>query len=869
MRKLLVSLIFFSLVSVGFAQSNNLAGHGSVNNGGGSSSGGGSSGSATFSVANFNGSGSAATCSGTIAASTTALSVSGCSPSNDFQNSQWVLIPQAGPAALSTTANPTVTGHGTFTAGAQTWTYQVSYVDRWGGVKAAQAAVSLTTGQTAADGVNYPIITLGTQSYSYCDVAVWRTAAPAGIPTGLIGFTAGCGTGTVLQDTNLPIQTSLIVPTTPPVADLNQFLVAQIAGGGGTPNITIGTAASSVAPGTAVTIIHDNTQPFQNTVAAILAAGGGYLYVPNGTWHVDQGSFWTGSAWNYTNPTTTATPANEQLGLVHLISDLTIEGADWAATVIDNPYHASSHNSIFASANPTATRIPGAVCNSGAWNDFVKKPINNVSRGQTYVVTTTASDAGTFSIGDIVNTSGGVVSGNVSCNATSINEPNVITGIDSTNGNIQLAYPVSAELPWGTAGTAPFITKLNNWYFKNITIRNLTLKSTGGGARLSLSSVIRARVDHVKLLGPAWYTTFNISGARDLQFVNSYFHIYANEEMDQFLDLTIDNNTLIMNDGGAQLSFDNGADGLRITNNIITANDFYSGLGGRAGAVTVINMPCINDVTIDNNQIDSSSANASNNTIFVMGSTCAATGEPRPFNWNITRNKIKQSVPNGTGGILAINSSAMDKLLVADNQVYTTGTSNGDLSLYSGLVTRNQIEDAGTVASALINITNTTGTTTIPIDVVDNTIKSTSGVCIKSNSTQTTPVIIGVNRCETSGNPVLVLNSGAPLYIEAQVGGGAYNPTTISRAFKCPHGMSLPAVNTGGGAVTAGGTDCNFIVTGGTAASTNQVNFALPFGVAPVCNCAPQATGAITLVTPVTGSVTVTPTGTAFACSCY
>lgn len=818
-------------------------------------------------VTAFGASGSAATCSGTIAANSTSLAVSGCSPSNDFLNGQYVLVPQAGPAALTVSPpSPTVTGHGAFTGGAQTWGYKVAYRDRWGGIKAASSEITLATGAATANGVDYASIILGSQTYTYCDAAVYRTTAPGGIPTGLIAFTAGCSTNTTIQDTNLPVVSIAAAPATPPSADLNQYLVAKIVSGGGTATLTLATGASSVAPGTAVTIIHDETQAFQNTVNAALTIGG-MVRVPPGTYNINQPSWWNGSTWIYTNPTDTTTTANEMLGMVHLGSNLTVEGDDWEASKLVNGYNVTSHNPILAVANPTATRLPGAVCNTGATNDFTKKLINNSVRGQSYVVTTTAADAGTFSIGDMVDISGGVVSGNVSCNSTSINEPNVVTGVDATNGNIQLAYGVPTEMPWGTPGTASFIAKINTWYFKNITIRNLTLNSASGAARLGVGSTIKARIDHVKMTGPAWFTTFNISGSRDIALTNSYWHVYSDEELDQVLDVTLDHNTIVQNDGGAQLSFDNGADGVTFTHNIVSSNDFYSGLGARAGSVTVWNGPCINDVEIADNTFNVASANASINTVFVMGASCAAAGEPRPFNWTIARNKIKQAIPAGTGGIIAVASSSIDKLVFSANEIYTTGNSNSDLSLWTGLITDNNIEDAGTVGSALINITNTTGATTIPIVVKGNTIKSGSGVCIKTNSTQTTPLTIGVNQCSTSGNPVLVLNSGQPSYIEPQVlsGGGVYNPTTIPRAFNCAHGMSLPTIGTG--AITAGGTDCSFLATGATSPAT--VTFGTSFLVAPNCNCSDQTSATAAKVVPATGSVVVTTTGTdSFSCTC-
>ena len=116
-------------------------------------------------------------CTGNIAASTTSLSLSSCSPLNDFKNNGYVLIPAAGPNNLATVATPSVAVVGS--TASSTWTYVVAYYDRWGGLTAKSTAATTSRGPSTATSLNYVRVTLGAGSYTYCDAGVYRTVAPA------------------------------------------------------------------------------------------------------------------------------------------------------------------------------------------------------------------------------------------------------------------------------------------------------------------------------------------------------------------------------------------------------------------------------------------------------------------------------------------------------------------------------------------------------------------------------------------------------------------------------------------------------------------------------------------------------------------
>lgn len=800
-------------------------------------------------VTAFGASGSTATCSGTIAANSTSLAVTACSPSNDFQTGQYVLIPQAGPAALPTGATPTVTAAGTFGAGASTWGYKVSYRDRWGGQKTASTEVTIATGQTTASGVNYAKVVLGAQAggYSYDDVCVYRTTAPGSIATGLIGVIPGSATNATLGDTNLPVISITACPAFPPGADTNQYLVAKITAGGGTATLTLGAAASSVAPGTAMTIIHDETQAFQNAVNAA-ATIGGRVQVPAGTYYLDQPSIWNGSAWVYTNPTDTSASSNEQFGTVHLASGVTVQGDDYSSSILKTPYQVALQSYTLAVANPTATRIPGAPCNSGSSADFTKKLINNAFRGASLVTTTTASDASTYSVGQRVYIGGGVVSGNVSCGNTSLIVMRVVTGVDASTGNVFIYPALDNDFPYGTAGTASFIADATPWTYHDVTVQNLTIDSTSGNSALSFNSTMHARADRVALTSEKWSTSLNFSGAEDVMFTNSpLWYSSGGEEIDQGNEIVFDHDILKQESGSAQLSFDEGSMGIKFTNNDVSSDDHLTGLNNRTATIIEHQVTCANNVQIEGNTFKQTGINVATNEIIAEPNACNATGQPLPFNWRIHANHIQQYTPVGIA--LGITESAsVANQIISDNDIWVNAgvSSSYGIKVLGGEVINNQINAIGSHIGGIIGVA-TAAAVTEPLIISGNSLKSDgSQVCLQINNTAAMPLYVHRNACVSTGAPIsLVQTINATnyptTYIDQQDAFGAAAYTAgLSFAFGATHGI-LPPTSAGSGTLTTGSTDNYFELTG-TTAFTDTITFQKAFAKKPVCTCSDETT---------------------------
>ena len=780
-------------------------------------------------------------CTGNIAASTTSLSLSSCSPLNDFKNNGYVLIPAAGPNNLATVATPSVAVVGS--TASSTWTYVVAYYDRWGGLTAKSTAATTSTGPSTATSLNYVRVTLGAGSYTYCDAGVYRTVAPAGVPTGFIGVINGCNGGS-LGDTNLPVVPSGAFPASAPTSAVPQYLVAKIVSGGGTGSVTIGTAASNTA--TNVTVVHDETQAFQACVNNATSIGG-KCYVPAGTYNLDQLSWWQSgtTSWIYANPINTATQANEMFGLVHLSSNTIIAGDIYAASVLRAPYVVANSGFLLASANPTSTSIPGAVCNTGVETGLTKKAINNVTRGSTFVTTTTATDAGTFNPGDLVLVGGGVNSGNVACsNSFPRVEANIVKSVDSGTGNVYLQYGLLTDFPYGTAGTSSFIAQINPYYFQNITVSDLTFDSTSGSSALSIQSTIRAQILRNKFTSESWGPKLNFAGSRDVLFQDDQLFTTSGEEMDQNNDITWNRNILTQQGGQAQLSFDEGGSGITFTNNKIASNDYLTGINNRGGGPIALQVTCANDVAIENNNF-SQNTTAAPGIIIDQPNSCNATGQPLPFNWRISHNHIKA---NSVSSLSAITESIpLANQEISDNDIYINAgasTSYG-VSVLGALVENNVITDVNGHTFA-IHVANSSANTT-PETIVNNVVNAGGDSCIQINNTASQPLAVRRNTCVSSTSPLQVLQTingtnYPSTYLDIQDATAAYSPTTLSFALGCTHGI-LPPTSAGSGTLTTGSTDCYFEVTG-TTVFTDTVTFQKAFAKIPVCNCSDETTQA-------------------------
>lgn len=830
-------------------------------------------------VTAFGASGLATTnCTGTIAGGALTTLTLTCSPTNDFKVGEGIAIPQAGPTQLySTPATPVLTVHGT--TGATTYTYEVAQYDFWGGLTAVSTSAQVTNGNATLTPSNYIQITDTNASVNYGDACVYRQVGGTGAFDFIAVIPAGSGT---IGDTNLPnIATNIPCGATAPAGVNTQTLVTTISHIAGNV-ITLATAATNAVSG--VTIYHDDSNAFQLAATQCTAMGGCLYYIPSGIYNLDRPNYWNGTGYTYTNPTSQPA-ANEDTGIVHLTSNTHVQGADWASTILQNPLdiRPSVRGDMFVTSNGTSTTIPGAVCNSGAEAGLTEYPItaagaaSGATRGSSFITTSTAANAGNFNPGDAVIVGGGANSSAVSCSASlPLIEPNEVISADATSGRVYLRYPLIVDYPYGTAGTTQFIAQVNPYYHHDVTISDLTFSTLGGAGAATLTSVIRGKFDHVKMLGLDWISHFNLSGSRDIQLVNSIDYESTTQEIDQAVDLKLDNDVFTLQGGNAQFAMSEGTMGITLTRNSFISNDEYAGLNNRiaAGGGQMINFHCENDVTIKDNSFVENTISTS---IDIMDEVDPCTGYV-VSNWTVADNIFKGTGPSQVNGFTT--DAPITNAITTGNKFYINGgaaSSSAMRELY-GDVGFNQVLETGSEASQGLIHYALTVNSAVPIRVHDNTLYSQSGgdTCFYDNDTATRVLHVWNNNCiDSTGTGFDAFgNSNTNFYqsMGNNLISGAntpYNPAGMIYGNGCLHGTVAPS-SAGSGTLTVGASDCYFEVTGTTAFS-DTITFQQAFKEGPVCKCADETTTADALACDAHGKSTAVVTGGAsndsFVCS--
>lgn len=231
-----------------------------------------------ISVTDFGASGSTQSTTGTISSGTSTLTLTSAI---DFANGQGIRVNHAGTTfATNSPTSPSVTNVGT--AGSTTYTYTIASVDFAGGIGAAIANFTTTTGNATLNATNYNSLS-------------WTAPASGPTPGGyaIYGRTAGSltligfvGNGTTSfadqgQSAPWPGTTGVTpdwIPTTPPGAALADWLLTIISSGGGTTTLTLAASASTNATSQAVD--HDDSLAFASAISALPSTIGGTIYVP-------------------------------------------------------------------------------------------------------------------------------------------------------------------------------------------------------------------------------------------------------------------------------------------------------------------------------------------------------------------------------------------------------------------------------------------------------------------------------------------------------------------------------------------------------------------------------------------------------------
>jgi len=517
------------------------------------------------------GSGQTAICS-TSTGSNMAICSNGTA---DFSVGQGIWVPGAGPQALEQTpAPPTLTLVGA--SGSTTYCYEVAEADYWGGISAASAATCISNGPSSLTPVNYVKILTAIPRCSYCAAVIYRRIGTSGEFVRIAELPQAGGT---IDDSNLPPTTDGSLPNIAPGLAVNQNWVTQVAAVSAT---TLTLAAGAPSTVSNVTLAHDDTAALQAAVEAASHTGGGTVTLGSGTYNLNQVSYWDGSAWIYTNPTVEP-PANEMYGAIHLASNVWIRGKSRKSTTVSSLLFAYVYHSIFAAPNPTSSLIPGSLCATGAETILDRYPINNVAHGAIQIALATVADASNFRPGDIIFYGGGVVNGEVACGEP--NNPsaelNVVTSVDRQTGRLHLRYPVTKDVPFGIAGTAPFVEQVNGYAKRNITISDMTIQTLGGGYAIALGDVVHLRVSRVDLPSIDWSGKINIAESRDVVFDALYLRVTADDEYDQPRQVTIQNSRLFLQGGSNQLAFSEGAADILFLRDTVASDDSYCGLMGR------------------------------------------------------------------------------------------------------------------------------------------------------------------------------------------------------------------------------------------------------------------------------------------------
>lgn len=219
--------------------------------------------------------------SGSIQSTTCSISSSSTSMSLgsaiDFANGQGIRCNGAGasyslgnPSGLSVTA--------TGTTGSTHYQYQVACLDAAGGMSAAPTATTITNGNATLSTTNYNALSWTAPASNAACVVYGKTS---GSMTPLIIFRNG-GTSQSWNDVGTTTVTVPDwIPSSPPGAALNDYLLTSIVSGGGTTTVTVANAATNSVSGAISD--HDDTVALQHCIGS-LPSTGGKCYLNVGTY---------------------------------------------------------------------------------------------------------------------------------------------------------------------------------------------------------------------------------------------------------------------------------------------------------------------------------------------------------------------------------------------------------------------------------------------------------------------------------------------------------------------------------------------------------------------------------------------------------
>lgn len=684
------------------------------------------------------GSGQTAICS-TSAGSNVAVCSGGTA---DFSVGQGIWFPSAGPQALESTPDPpavTLVG----TSGSTTYCYEVAEADYWGGISAASAATCISNGPSTLTPVNYVKIVTATPSCSYCAAVIYRRVGASGDFVRIAELPQAGGT---IDDSNLPLTTDSSLPNIAPDLPVDQNWVTQVTAVSPT-TLTLATNAPSTASN--VTVAHDDTAATQAAVDAAADAGGGTVRLGSGTYNFNEVSYWNGSAWIYTNPTSEPA-ANEMYGAVHLASNVWIKGVSRERTTVSSLLFAYVYHSIFAAPNPTSSLIPGDLCATGAETMQSRYPINNVQQGATQITLATVTDASNFKPGDVIFYGGGVVNGEVACGQP--NNPsaelNLITSVNQQTGTLHLYYPVTKDVPFGRVGTAPFVEQMNTYTKRNITISDMTIQTLGGGYAMALGDVVHLRVSRVDLPGIDWSGKINIAESRDVVLDALYLRVTADDEYDQPRQVTIQNSRLLLEGGSNQLAFSEGAADISLLRDTFASDDSYCGLMGRCdygGPNAVTFGPGGANYRVISVDFDTSWVEPG----VVLQVFPPADGDTPTLNGVLIRNNVIRA--NGLSTLDGVNLLARaTQQTLENNKIYLNpGSSNSwCFEALTGVLENNYCSIAASLAFQGIVRIHPGSAQTEPLALRDNIIEGPSGQpCIGAFDKRSDIVAIEGNMC--------------------------------------------------------------------------------------------------------------------------
>ena len=226
---------------------------------------------ATYGGAVPNVSGSAQNTTGTIAGTSTALTLAAA---KDFVNNEGIRVNHAGASfTLNAPTGGAVTPEGT--TGSTTWSYKLASLDCAGGVGAATGAFSTTTGNATLTFAHYNYVSwTNATGTAPCGYAIYRSIASVYT---LVGVTDG--TSESFFDFGYTAYPFLDwIPTTAPASSLPDALVTTVSSGGGTTGITL--AASSINAASAQGVYHDDSTALQTYVST-----NSLVALPSGTFY--------------------------------------------------------------------------------------------------------------------------------------------------------------------------------------------------------------------------------------------------------------------------------------------------------------------------------------------------------------------------------------------------------------------------------------------------------------------------------------------------------------------------------------------------------------------------------------------------------